>query len=506
MQSRAIQAIAVTLTLLLSGYLIFINREFFHDDAYISLRYAKHLLEGYGLVWNPGETIQGYSNFLHVMLAALLGGLGLDLIVAVRVIGFTAMLGIVLVLFLAARRDQQIPAELKILPALFALAASPFIVWALGGLETVLVAFLITVACLLTAESLHRKIPDGAAILTGSLFACAVLTRPDAIVPAGISLMFMSFTGWRSGSFRSPAVIAATIIIIIAPYLLWAQSYYGDFLPNTFYVKATGFSTDRLIYGLDYISDFFFQPPFLPLLAIVLGILCWQNGNWTLKHSYLAAIIFVHLLYVTWVGGDHMQAFRFIVPVIGLLGYLVVLCLSSLIANKRPAIYPALPVLAVLLLTMQIYSYKLNPMRMDRAAYVGRSIGIHINRAWPSGSLVAVNTAGSTPYYADKHTYIDMLGLNDRHIARRVINPGDIRLPWQSIPGHAKGDGRYVLDRRPDYIITGPAEGALAERPWFLSDLEIGEDPRLAEQYVLEQEIVTDSYGTSFEFIYYKKK
>ena len=34
------------------------------DDAFISFRYAKNLSEGSGLVYNPNEFVEGYTNFL----------------------------------------------------------------------------------------------------------------------------------------------------------------------------------------------------------------------------------------------------------------------------------------------------------------------------------------------------------------------------------------------------------------------------------------------------------
>src|SRR3954451_10285533 len=38
------------------------------DDAMISMRYAKNLANGYGLVWNPGgERVEGYTNPLWVL-------------------------------------------------------------------------------------------------------------------------------------------------------------------------------------------------------------------------------------------------------------------------------------------------------------------------------------------------------------------------------------------------------------------------------------------------------
>lgn len=44
------------------------------DDAYISYRFAQNLVAGHGLVFNPGERVEGYTNPLTVLLAALLLG------------------------------------------------------------------------------------------------------------------------------------------------------------------------------------------------------------------------------------------------------------------------------------------------------------------------------------------------------------------------------------------------------------------------------------------------
>lgn len=42
------------------------------DDAMISMRYARNLAEGYGLVWNPGERVEGYTNPLWTLWMALI--------------------------------------------------------------------------------------------------------------------------------------------------------------------------------------------------------------------------------------------------------------------------------------------------------------------------------------------------------------------------------------------------------------------------------------------------
>src|SRR5512140_2281077 len=67
--------------LALFSYILFIWRSGFEvngelvyslfDDAMISMRYARNLAHGYGLVWNPGEVpVEGYTNILWTLLFA----------------------------------------------------------------------------------------------------------------------------------------------------------------------------------------------------------------------------------------------------------------------------------------------------------------------------------------------------------------------------------------------------------------------------------------------------
>lgn len=44
---------------------------FVQDDAFISFRYARNLAEGNGLVWNLGERVEGYTNFLWTVAMAI---------------------------------------------------------------------------------------------------------------------------------------------------------------------------------------------------------------------------------------------------------------------------------------------------------------------------------------------------------------------------------------------------------------------------------------------------
>jgi hypothetical protein len=102
-------------------------------------------------------------------------------------------------------------------------------------------------------------------------------------------------------------------------------------------------------------------------------------------------------------------------------------------------------------------------------------IGEWMRDNFPKGAVLATNTAGSIPYYS-RLPVIDMMGLNDQTIARRRELPEG----WKGIE---KGDGRYVLSRRPDYIQLGSFLGSPA--PLFLSDIELFESEEFHRRYQL---------------------
>src|SRR5512143_1281620 len=79
-------AVVPTLALLLAHGLYY---RFLTDDAFISFRYARHLAMGQGLVFNPGgERVEGYSNFLWVLILAALNRVGVAPETSSQLLGF----------------------------------------------------------------------------------------------------------------------------------------------------------------------------------------------------------------------------------------------------------------------------------------------------------------------------------------------------------------------------------------------------------------------------------
>ena len=70
------------------------HRPFFHDDAYITLRYANQWQSGNGPVWNPNERVEGYTSFLHLAVLAPLQKIGISPEVSARIVGLCSYLAI----------------------------------------------------------------------------------------------------------------------------------------------------------------------------------------------------------------------------------------------------------------------------------------------------------------------------------------------------------------------------------------------------------------------------
>src|SRR6185436_3393334 len=131
------------------------RRSWICDDAFISYRYAENLAHGIGLVFNPGERVEGYSNFLWTLFSALvIAGGGKPELWAPVVSAACALATLALVMTFLYRRGRH-PGVVGILLA----ANTGFAAWATSGLETALYTLLVTAGIIATMEALRDPAP-----------------------------------------------------------------------------------------------------------------------------------------------------------------------------------------------------------------------------------------------------------------------------------------------------------------------------------------------------------
>ncbi|HNI96530.1 MAG TPA: hypothetical protein PL169_10725, partial [Leptospiraceae bacterium] len=154
------------------------------DDAFISFRYAKNLIDGLGLVYNRGEAVEGYTNFLWTMLLSAGMYLGYDPLRISQALGILFYLSTVYILYrvslrLFPRPESGWPA-FRILPlASLCLAVQTHAaIFATGGLETSLFGFLLALgSSFLLITKKWESLMIGLSALMLSAF-----TRPDGLL------------------------------------------------------------------------------------------------------------------------------------------------------------------------------------------------------------------------------------------------------------------------------------------------------------------------------------
>jgi arabinofuranosyltransferase len=495
-------------------------KAFYHDDAYVSLRYVYNLLHGHGLVWNPGERVEGYSNFLMVLLTSLLGWLGVNLVSASKAIGIGSFAGLCLFAAWYVRRKwfiEEGKSPIWLIPVAFIVTSLPLVIWSVGGLETVLFTALASMGIWTFVLSLDRGARH--AVVAGVLFALAALTRPEGFLLFGVSLLYglIADGGIVRERWRRAVWLVVPFLALVVPHLVFQVAYYGDFVPNTWYVKG-GMTWDKFARGMNYLFQFSIFLPFLIPLTIASAVMLAVKRAFDKCLGYLGVIIAVYLAYIVVIGGDHMPAFRFMAPITPTLALFIYLTIRKLpilhVGGRSLWVTVATALLCVGQIVMP-HEIVRRAKIADGAGFIGRIVGEYIESNWPAGSLVALNTAGSTPFYAPDIRFIDMLGLNDTTIARRKNVPMVAFYQW--VPGHEKGDGAYVLARKPDYIIAGGSNGDKITNLWFLTEYELARMPEFRDQYEINgimlpttdfpgYENYRETSSGSLRFLYYERK
>jgi arabinofuranosyltransferase len=433
---------------LVAAYLV----RFIQDDAFISFRYAANLAHGDGLVFNPGERVEGYTNFLWTLLMAIPPFIGFEGVRFSQALGLLCFVGSLAMSQKLARMTTNRDADAPLVILLLATNYS-FLCYATGGLETQLQTFLIlTIACLGLVDNPLGRHRD--ALLLSGVCGVALLTRLDSIVVIAPILFVALARTIRNGQAGRPGRILALMApaaIVMFTWFAWKLDYYGGVLPNTARVK--GADAEAIWMGLRYVLTFvrsYWMAPVLLFTTLKLSmILRSVNGR------VLVVSVGLWLAYVVVVGGDFME-FRFFVPVLPLAFVLVVLSLPQDTKLKAALVGTLIVGSLSHALTFRgvgaIESVRGLEAHVvgeeDNWRQVGVALGEQFHSARPAPSI-ATTAVGAIPYYSALPT-VDMLGLTDPWVARHGIRVGER-------PGHRRlATTSYLVSRNVNLVLGHP--------------------------------------------------
>ncbi len=410
------------------------------DDAYVSFRYARNLVRGEGLVYNPGERVEGYTNFLWTALAAVPLARGaadpLPFMHGVSAALWAASFALLLALGIGLWAEGLWAGPLIALPLAFHWSYN---LWFVSGMETPLVTFCtIAAVCAVALDSTRHRWAPCAASLSG---VALMLTRPDgAVVFAGLVLTVLWLDGAylrRARPWRTHVLAPALpLLLLFAPYQLWRLWYYGSLLPNTYYAKAAYLPFwGRGLHFVGFYAWIYRLWPFVPVFIAGAGVVRTPLARRFLCVALVATAATV--LYVARLGGDFME-WRFLTPVSGVFYPAIVVAASALGARyaHRAGGWVAGGLAAGLLTAATIDATPAAQTRSvpdqetidllrrytDSGRFDWRSAGHAFDAVLPRDTRVATTSAGIIPYLCDRPT-LDLHGLTDATLAREPIDP-----------------------------------------------------------------------------------
>jgi len=475
------------------------SRLWLADDAFISFRYAQNLIDGHGLVFNLGERVEGYTNFLWTVLLAALMKLSVRAEHASIGMGLACYLGAVLATGRLRRAILTEDAIASGLPGshLFLAVQGLFVTYATSGMETMMCTALVVAAAACRFAVGGRR----GLLLASTCLMLATLGRPDHVLfyaALGIEVLVAQVTAarqdrpdlglargltelWRGEARRSLALYLAPMVLLYAPYFAWRYAYYGFLLPNTFYVKSGGgaYYTQGFVYLLVFLlaTHFWVLLPFLAL-GVVWGI---RNPRSRGLVVFAAASLLLYGGYVIRVGGDFMYG-RFLVVLVPLLLLLAELgahrgIVWREIAQRGPGAFARRAAMVILPLAVVPFDTVLQgpgevrwgiadepsfypvaswqqPEPQSRFAIVGQDLYrlVTARGVEPRLGLESIGMAG----FYSRLPILDFRGLTDTRVAHQPVTE-------RSRPGHEK-------EASDDYVLSRPVHFALTKREFHPPD------------------------------------
>ncbi|OXM51560.1 hypothetical protein CFP71_24900 [Amycolatopsis thailandensis] len=398
------------------------------EDAYITFRYAQNIADGNGPVFNTGERIEGYANFLWMIVIALpKAAFDADIETSAIVLGVLATLGAVLLAHVTVNRvveraaGEPRPAA-GVAAAVLVAGAGGLAAYGGSGTETPL--FVLLVFGVFASLAARRP------VVAGVLVAFAMMTRPAGVLLAVLVGGWLVVAALRGRhSWWAPAGWLLGGLVFAAPWTAWRMTYYDHVLPTSVVIPFDLDVPDRIDHGWRYLSGFSVVHQGFVLLGLVAAVaLALRRAGRTPGEAEARSLTWLMLVtavaltgFVVFFGGDARPAWRLLAPIPPLLSVAAVSVYGVLTATAKPSPRPRprgrrlMPAAAMALSGLAVLVSVFSPEMLarvrawhDHGAQL-EEIGRWLDAYLPPGSIVSTSAPGVLSYHAG--TQLQIVGV-----------------------------------------------------------------------------------------------
>ena len=444
--SKNVQIAVLIVAALILRLLWITYTDYTNEDAFITFRYARQLVEGNGFVYNLGEHIYGTTTPLFTfLLAGWLAIPGSDVVTGARILGLAASLGALCFTILTLRRLGGSHPQQVLVLSLFVFSSR---FWAIdtGGMETPVVIFLMSASW----YTLVSKRMSWTGVLSGLL----LWTRVDLILwPITLAII-----EWLSKPKNAIHIVVVTALTYL-PWIIFATLYFGSPVPHTVFAKWVAYAQpDRQPLTTHMWTLFRWLTPLhipdqlqvvrLLLAAGTLGVAAWY-ANRNFRNRNLAILPIFALLQSGLLVLTRATIFsRYFIPALWAMMLLLGLGLGSIwrslgnnpsMSGIRHPLFVMMVLFACFMLGFQVAgrAREVQVVRHDSAL---KSAGIWLNRNTDPEARVQLEPLGYVGYYSNR-TILDEVGL---------VTPRVVELKSQGIVDA----GQYIAILQPDYFLV----------------------------------------------------
>lgn len=418
------------------------------DDAFISYRYAWNFIHEQGLVFNPGEYVEGYSNFLWVILLGIFSLSGIEISICGVILSFLSTTWMIVEFRRLETRlmtDSPPPGWLRV----WILGASGVVAaWMFAGMEGPLyMALQIRLLhCLISS----RWIEGG---LLAGLVGLVRLEGGGLMLPVALWILLRERSG---GRMKRGLQFLGVAGLIWGAYTCWRWMYFCRWIPNVVTAKLGLDPWEAVHQGTWYL---WIQGwPYLLIAAICV---IWARLSGARVQSVVAgsslkwlmvALTGCETVLILLSGGDWMAGGRYFLFLLPWIVFLLPLDVRTAGGGRRWPLALQAGFLIILLCHSLLTVTMLPLAQAMREQVAGlRVIGQWLEAHVPHDFRLAVRPCGALAYEASGHRCIDMFGLTDSRIAE--LGKKD---PLAT-PGHVSTWDEDIARRQPEIIVPGGA-------------------------------------------------
>lgn len=438
-------------------YTVYSHFSYTPDDTYIYLQFARNVINGSGVSFNPNEPTYGITSPLWLILVSGAGAAGMEPYQAAKwldILFASSALAIFYLLSLRVIQDKGI----SIIAVMVFSVNGWFVRWSGTGMETSLAVFLLLLVFLFALGKRYYLAISFAALLT--------LTRPEGCLMALIILWAIL----RSGEIKNKRSLITALLgvfgLILAPWLLFAAANFGTVIPNTMGGKVgLSFSAGE-IYAttIDAIRTLGVTDGLIILFILLYVILCFKRrslpGVISLFKVDFYFFAWSGMIFAFYILSDTNVVSRYlllIIPLVIIYGYrFMALFLKAVM--RESFLYAGIFILtASIMIQNQIFYHRIVRPGIEAFSFGMENclipIGKWLNRNTEKSATLLVSDIGAIGYYSERKIY-DAAGLVSPEF-HPLLNKG--LLPQTIIES-----GDYPPGCRPDFIIhRGDRPGAL---------------------------------------------